>query len=563
MKKLLLTLNSLLVAGISVAQVSFTTLPKAGEIYPRNVITNIGNPIVAGTVLSAASPYDAMKVKLYRNNIFQATYTQVLSYQQGIANFSLTFPIVSELANYKIEAYGSINGSLTLIASVDSLLAGDAFIITGQSNAAAGAVFGFGNADNKNSFIRVYGSGSSYGYTPEWFEANGDIWDGGGNGNCGQWGLRLAKDLLDAHSIPIALFNGANSGQPISWFQRNDLDPQDQNTNYGRLLSRVTETGFLNDIRAIFWYQGESNSFGTSTATYKSSFNSLNSDWLSDFPNYGHLYIIQIKQGCGATKTGVNKIQEAHRELAQEIANASIYASNGTNQASDICHYPYNKGYKITGDNMFNIVNRDIYGGPSNANIESPYVISAVQTASNQITLNFKNTADTYTWTNGTEKDFILSGSNVNIISGVVSGSSIILTLSGTPLSFTGLSYLGHKGIGSPTIRNLNGLGLVGFRLLTVTPFSPKLYAAKEEPLSIYPNPAAGQTMLSFQLTSETSLIISVYNVIGTKVFENNNPNVDAGLQIETLDLKGLAKGIYIVQIKTDDNSLRQKLIIE
>ncbi|MEO5675028.1 MAG: sialate O-acetylesterase [Chitinophagales bacterium] len=563
MKNILFTLTALFLALSTSSQISFTTLPKSNQLYPRDPATGQATPVISGTVNFAGTPYDKIYLKLYRNNIFQNSYSQPLSYSQGVANFSLSFPIAAELANYKIKIYATTGGNLTLVTSVDSIVAGDAFIITGQSNAAAGAVYGFANDDNKNSFIRVYGSGSISGYTPEWFEANGDIWDGGGDGNCGQWGLRLAKDLLDEYNIPVAIFNGANSGQPISWFQRNDANPQDQNTNYGRLLRRVTETSFLNNIRAVFWYQGESNSFGTTTISYKNSFNDLNNDWVDDYPGYEHLYIIQIKQGCGAGKTGVSKIQEAHRELAAEISNASVYATNGTNQASDKCHYGYKTGYKVTGDNLYRIINRDLYGGPDAANIESPYVISAVQSAPSQITLYFKNTGDAYYWTNGTEKDFKLEGSTVTVIIGTVSGSSVILTLSATPVSFTGLSYLGHQGPGSPTIRNSNDLGLVSFRLFPVTPFSPKLGVQSEPAVSFYPNPATEETTLRFQLIEQTEVTISIYESSGRKVLEKNTGNINEGWHTQTINLSELSQGLYMIALQMGNNIIRKQLIIE
>ena len=77
----------------------------------------------------------------------------------------------------------------------------------------------------QNDYLRVYSGGytnsSSVLSDDQWYYAQGDGNENSG-GNAGQWGLALAKMLKDQLNIPIAIFNGAHGGQPISFFNRPD-----------------------------------------------------------------------------------------------------------------------------------------------------------------------------------------------------------------------------------------------------------------------------------------------------------------------------------------------------
>ncbi len=197
--------------------VQFITLPLHKQVYPRNIKTNTGNAVIKGTVSNNA--YSSIRIKKYRENVLQQQYDQSLDLSGNAAPFLFNISIKAELANYRLEVFGVNNNDEVLLETADSLLAGEAFIIQGQSNAVAGRFGGFpSNPENQSSFIRVWGSASG-GYRKNWYTANGDV-DQYVNGNAGQWGLRLARLLMDKEKIPIVIFNGANGGQPIDYFQK-------------------------------------------------------------------------------------------------------------------------------------------------------------------------------------------------------------------------------------------------------------------------------------------------------------------------------------------------------
>ncbi len=49
----------------------------------------------------------------------------------------------------------------------------------------------------------------------------------GQSGSVGQWAIRMGRRIVDTYKVPVALVNGAHGGQPISFFQRNDANPDD------------------------------------------------------------------------------------------------------------------------------------------------------------------------------------------------------------------------------------------------------------------------------------------------------------------------------------------------
>ena len=177
-------------------QVVFTSLPQTLQAVPRNIHTNKGTVVISGKV-GLSSSYTQMKVYKYRENVFQQTYIQSLSYVGDSAAFSFSIPIVAELANYKVDIYGVTSGNAEIfVTTADSLGAADGYIVNGQSNAVAAQYAKSSNTENRNSFIRVWGSGTQGSCTKKWFIADGDT-NENGDGNAGQWALRLGKLLLD------------------------------------------------------------------------------------------------------------------------------------------------------------------------------------------------------------------------------------------------------------------------------------------------------------------------------------------------------------------------------
>ncbi|ULQ56077.1 T9SS type A sorting domain-containing protein [Flavihumibacter rivuli] len=513
---------------------------------------------VAGSV-TESSGYKELRLKRVRSGTIQNTMVIPLSYVDGVANYDVTDQLKAELANYNIELYGWNGSSETLIRRAMYVLAGDVYIIEGQSNAVANLRGTYSSANDANTttnspnrwWVRVYGSASpTMSYTKGWYQANGNVWYDV-NGACGQWGVRLASNIAGAQRVPIALFNGAYPGAPISYFQRNDNQPEDPNTNYGRLLARLREAGCAENVRAVFWYQGESDAAGTlnpnqtSLEQYKASFTNLYNDWKTDYPSISRFFIFQIRNGCGIySKDGVLQIQEAQRQLAKELANTHIMTTNNTSQlfdggTIDYCHYNFPNGYREIGDWMAKIVRKYLYGVTNqSSSIEVPEPSAAKITAFNddgsakELTLTLKDQYSTYTLDGDVKSEFRLEGGNFTIDSVKGSSNRLILYFKRANVTNndpTGISYLSHDGIASPIVRNSSGVGLIHFSNFPV-----------ENPGSGGNNPPPVVCADAFEPNDIPSLAKHINNLI------QNKGSISSATDVDWFTFKTYSSWIYI-----------------
>jgi hypothetical protein len=87
------------------------------------------------------------------------------------------------------------------------------------------------------------------------------------------------------------------------------------------------------------------------------------------------------------------------------------------------------------------------------------------------------------------------------------------------------------------------------------------LFSSSIPTTELYPNPSSGIVNFKFSADEEKDIVISVFNSIGNKVYEDHfgkQAKVSAAL-----DLKSLAKGVYFAKIKSGDEAVFKKLIIE
>ncbi|MBF0429804.1 MAG: T9SS type A sorting domain-containing protein [Fibrobacteria bacterium] len=465
----------LLISDIS-AGVVFTSFPRHWKLYARDPVTDSANVIIKGIADKLDDTiYSELRVNVYRENVPLCTLSQELKYTADTVSFNFSQKIKAELANYQFRVYGVAGGVSTPIDSAFQIVAGDVYVIQGQSNAEAYSMEGSA-AENNSPFIRVFGNGNEGGSPLKWFVGQGDG-NRKTNGNTGQWGLRLAKRIVDNQKIPVSILNGAHGGMIIQFFTRNDSNPTDQTTNYGRLLKRVNEAGLNNGIRGVIWHQGESN-WGMGINEYKEYWVALHKDWLKDYPSIEKTYIFQIRNGCYSSPgvmmpvEDILLIKEAHRQLAEEIEDVEIMSTSGEVHYIDNCHYTYGTGYKLFGNHIYGLIARDLYG-VDNSNVEAPQVDWAEITGTNQITLYMKNKSDTYLFDIAALSFFEVTGANITVTSPAIDGHKIMLNFSGPVSGVTAISFKGTPWNNEPMVINNNGIGAVHFSNLPVyTPFS-------------------------------------------------------------------------------------------
>ena len=456
--------------------VQFSSWPKIRQLYPRNRALNSAAVGISGT--ERAGGFSQAVLRVYREGVqVGAEQVQSLVYAGGAAPFSFTATIPAELASYDLELLlrDGMGGEF-IVKRAEDIVAGDVFVIQGQSNADAQLYSGSANSWS-DSFIRTFGLNTDDPTDTlaetSWLTAKGD----GSRyvlGGVGQWGLILGSRLIQENGVPVAIVNGAHPGQPIGFFQRNDASPMDVSTNYGRLLYRMQQGGLDGAVRAILYYQGENDGDPGQAAVHEAGYIALRSDWMEDYPSVERLYIVQVREGCGVTRFDVD-LRNRQRLMADRFSNVSVMSSNGLN-GHDGCHFSFANGYEKLGFDAARLLRRDLYGAPSLPNIDAPNPGYAVLTGAgnNVIRIRLRNPADAITFDAGAAGDFAVtkSGAPVSVVSGSFSGGDIVLQLSGNATGATAVSYTGHTGSG-PWVRNANGIGLLSFIEPIATDTSP------------------------------------------------------------------------------------------
>ncbi len=80
---------------------------------------------------------------------------------------------------------------------------------------------------------------------------------------------------------------------------------------------------------------------------------------------------------------------------------------------------------------------------------------------------------------------------------------------------------------------------------------------------NLYPNPTNGDANVQFNLEKEQNVTVELYNMIGEKVYSNNNGKTAAGAHMITIAGNTLQNGIYIVKFTTDNVTTTKKLVIQ
>lgn len=459
------------------AQEDSSVFPKDLQLYPRDVTENEAIVPLRGTV--DANVYKRINIEVYRESELWFSVRQEISADQNSYNYDVS--IRAELAEYEFYLYGTThNDEHILLKIAQRVVAGDAFLVHGQSNAV-----GTGSSDEPNILIDQHPFARTFGSTvrdetvvdyPHWYVARTRL--SYSEGVTSVWAGRLCVRIIETQAIPCAVINGAYPGEASYFFLSNVDDRFDLTTVHGRLLWRSMESGLQNKYRAIFWYQGESD--GRDSQLYESNLEALFTHWADDFPSLEHHFILQIRYGCGTIDRD-NMIFEIQRQQ-QNRPDTTVIPTNGI-EWYDGCHY-HAPGYEILGDQLFYPVLEKLYGATQLSNVYAPNILSAKQTDHKHVTLILDMPeGDELIVEEGFHIDFTIvrdDGSIIIPIDGMVSGNILTLTLRRETILFDatvgyvgGNRYidLGLDSESSPRIMNLNNIHLLNFWDEPIEPF--------------------------------------------------------------------------------------------
>lgn len=417
-----------------------TEQPEDNQFIAREGTGREGTLVYAGTLAEAA---DSVFVRVFADDKLFATQTGKPTADK---TYSLAVKLKAELVKYRTE-FGSKTGDKeTVLHSAKNLVCGDVFLINGQSNAVA-TDFGKENPLVPSEWVRTFGAtaGDPNGSRLKLW-ANAEARSPGGKSEIGYWGMELGRRLVEQHKLPICIINGAVGGTRIDQHQRNEADPTDVSTIYGRLLWRVQQAKLTHGIRAVIWHQGENDqgadgpTGGYGYETYRQFFVDLAASWKEDFPNIQRYYLFQIwPKSCAMGINGSdNRLREVQRTLPKLFSNLSVMSTLGINPPGG-CHFPA-AGYAEFARLLSPLIDDQIYHHHVDGPITPPNLQRAFFSTEqrDELVLEFDSQV---VWSEAITSQFHLDGEPKQVASGSANGTRITLKLKSPSKSKT-VTYL-------------------------------------------------------------------------------------------------------------------------
>lgn len=572
------------------------------QLYPRNS-SNKGTVVFSGTDNGNNSTITFYTAKTNFNNV-TSTYNMTTV---NIVNkrFYFSVQIDAELSEYSFAYY--LNGQpLNAVTIAEHVVCGDAYIISGQSNAATTGL----SSTDATTLNSTFGPGSTYGkysrtvevyHRTSWgvSSVGGDLaW------NVGAWGLPIQYKIQETYGIPTCIINGAVGSTSIEYHVPMPAFPNDfffnpvhdplytdfENSGatpgcFGRMNTRVYYSGLENNIKGIFWWQGDGGP--KTTYNYIDHFTPLYNLWTTWYPGFNRFYEIQIPSFVGqGTDPSLIRIQsEYQRKMGTIFPKTTVMSANGIKYhmpGEEIHHQA--AGYLAMADRLFALLEKDIYGKTTNINdLTPPDIVSATITGTS-VSLRFTQDINLNTAIGDNIYDIL----SVIKFNNELSAFPVTVTksnpaISGQYLTFdvnsaSGISKVSYAGYIPNTtaanidnvgcyIRNSKNVGALSFHNFPVTPPGPEMRAmmANEEEvnqieaserleISIYPNPVNNRLTITSGNRAVTRFIIT--DLTGRLVWEHQNISGQ-----KDFDLSHLQTGIYLISVDVNEETHTSKLV--
>jgi hypothetical protein len=569
------------------AQVNFTSIPRDLELIPRDS-ADYAHFAIAGTC-----PSTVMIVKITiagGDSIF-------VNRSVKIANGAFNIPVKlkAQLVEYTLNlSFYNALGTETAQKTVASIVAGDLFIIGGQSNAvappdndSAGAIL---DAKFAHSCCRSIGTHPAV-VIPEKISIDDDSrfsrptcrgWADLKKGYLGVWGLKLQYDLAVRTGIPNCFLNSSIGGTPISYhFATNTPSDPDSllfEVNsiptgfrlYDRVFKKLNNNGLCDNVRGIFWYQGETdaNMSIDGTSGYTQRFDTLYQSWKMDFPSLERIYMMQLNTGCGGDNMSL--MRQIQNDIASSHSDITIMSTVGTSpsdKTDDGCHYS-EAGYLGIADKLVPVVCYEIYDEQmATAHIYPPKVREIYYTDEATICIEFDrniSAEDSMYYDIGHTgwaylKDYFYNeyGSEVNPAQVTLEENKFFLHFTEKSL-VKKLTYLPQTWNNLPAVYNGPWIVNAGNRKLGALSFFqlPVHYNISSLGVQVYPNPA-NQLLNIKYLPWKKIISISLFDIHGKRLLD-----ADVNEEAVELSLDQLLSGIYFLKITHSERTEMKKIIV-
>ena len=346
---------------LNAQQVTFHQLPQNLQLYPRNE-KNIAIVPISGHMKSGTPGSISIHVKKDKS-----PYSYVKTTLKSNGHFALSIPIQAELAEYHVDVYWLNGKDSSFLARRENIVAGDIFLVSGQSNAYTGKdhlkVY-------KGEFARSFGRNPDYeNYTP--YHAADTLWSiSNSPSDVGLFASELQRLLIEKQKVPICIINGGSGGSSMEYNLFRTANPYDLNTSSGKLNYRAHKAGVTAHIKAFIYRQGENETSGNAPewlANFKKHAELLK----KEYPSIQKIYLPQINILHGELSIQ-SVIRDGQRSITQTDTFIRGFATIGTKGYDGIHYTP--EGYAQTAAELHRLMEADLYNPKTNPNIESPNI---------------------------------------------------------------------------------------------------------------------------------------------------------------------------------------------
>jgi hypothetical protein len=348
--------------GQKIGDFVFSKLPQSYQLYPR-AENNAAEVPIEGVTLN--KDINAISLRITRNG---ANYRWQKTAISPSVPFATKFFIPAELAQYQVDIYSFKGKDSSLVTSSKNIVAGDAFLVTGQSNAWIGPI---DDQVYQGEWLRTFGAvqpPDNYGpYNPA-----DTLWSlATGLARVGPWASEIAKQLISYEKVPICLINSAAGGSYIDWHLILDGKIKTPIDGGNIMYYKALKSGVLAKVKAIIFRQGEGEVALNETNLWGQKFALLENKYKKYFPSVQQVIMPQLNVYEYKNLNG-SQSREEQRKYHSNDPYIKSFATVGTRQF-DRLHYG-NEGYRQSGLEAARIISNVIHKKNWPTEIYSPNI---------------------------------------------------------------------------------------------------------------------------------------------------------------------------------------------
>jgi hypothetical protein len=136
-----------------------------------------------------------------------------------------------------------------------------------------------------------------------------------------------------------------------------------------------------------------------------------------------------------------------------------------------------------------------------------------------------------------------------------------LYTLNNYPQALSTTIVTGHVYAASNSNNDTTNTPIVNAVVTAVSTPATKL-PTKYELSNNYPNPFNPGTIISFNLPMSSHVRLEIYNILGQKVAELVNKQMDAGSYNITFNAGNLSSGVYLYRLEANNFTSTKKMIL-